>query len=462
MTLAINPAMNLGVVILAAGQGTRMRSDRPKVLHELAGRPLLRHVIDTAGALQPARIAVVYGHGGEQVPAALADSGVTWVEQARQLGTGHAVEQALPALDGVERVLVLYGDVPLTAPATLHALVRLARETPLALLTVTLDDPTGYGRILRDPQGRVLRIVEHKDASPEERAVREVNTGILVAERSRLAGWLQRVENANSQGEFYLTDIVALAVAEGVAVQTAQPASVDEVLGVNDRGQLAHLERVYQRQQAEALMRQGVTLRDPARFDLRGRLEAGRDVEIDINCLLEGEVSLGDRVRVGANTVLRNVRVAADTLIRENCVIEDAVIGPDCRIGPFSRIRPDSELAGGVHVGNFVEIKKSQVAQGSKINHLSYIGDTEMGAGVNIGAGTITCNYDGANKHLTRIGDRAFIGSNTALVAPLAIGAGATIGAGSTITRDAPAEELTLTRAKQATIPGWRRPTKKG
>ena len=351
--------------------------------------------------------------------------------------------------------------MPLTALTTLQSLTQLAQATPLALLTVTLDDPTGYGRILRDGGGRVQRIVEHKDATPQERAVREVNTGILVAERERLAGWLQRVENANSQGEFYLTDIVALAVAEGVAVHTTQPAGVDEVLGVNDRVQLAQLERRYQLQQAEALMRHGVTLRDPARFDLRGRLEAGRDVEIDINCLLEGEVVLGDRVRVGANTVLRNVRVAADTIIRENCVIEDAAIGPDCRIGPFSRIRPDTELAGGVHVGNFVEIKKSQVAQGSKINHLSYIGDTEMGAGVNIGAGTITCNYDGANKHQTRIGDRAFVGSNSALVAPVEIGAGATIGAGSTITRDAPPEELTLTRAKQATIPGWKRPVKK-
>jgi bifunctional UDP-N-acetylglucosamine pyrophosphorylase / glucosamine-1-phosphate N-acetyltransferase len=452
--------MKLGVVILAAGQGTRMRSALPKVLHGLAGRPLLRHVVDTAGALGPARILVVYGHGGERVPAALADAGVGWVEQAQQLGTGHAVEQALPALEGVDRVLVLYGDVPLTALDTLEALVRLADGAPLALLTVTLDDPTGYGRILRDARGRVQRIVEHKDAGPAERTVREVNTGILVADRQRLGAWLQRVENANSQGEFYLTDIVALAVAEGVEVRTAQPASVDEVLGVNDRVQLAHLERVFQRRQAEALMRRGVTLGDPARFDLRGRLEAGQDVEIDINCLLEGEVVLGDRVRVGANTVLRNVRVAADTLIREHCVIEDAVIGPDCRIGPFSRIRPESELAAGVHVGNFVEIKKSQVAAGSKINHLSYIGDTQMGAGVNVGAGTITCNYDGANKHRTLIGDRAFIGSNSALVAPLEIGAGATIGAGSTITRDAPAEQLSLTRAKQTSIPDWKRPVK--
>jgi bifunctional UDP-N-acetylglucosamine pyrophosphorylase/glucosamine-1-phosphate N-acetyltransferase len=453
--------MKLGVVILAAGQGTRMRSSLPKVLHTLAGRPLLQHVISTAKALNPHRIAVVYGHGGEQVPAAFPEDGLTRTEQAEQLGTGHAVEQALPALKEVDRVLVLYGDVPLIRESTLSTLVDVAGDTDLALLTVELENPTGYGRIVRAEGGAIQRIVEQKDATPEELAIREINTGILVVDRPRLEQWIEQLENDNAQGEFYLTDIVEAAVKEGVDVHSAQPADFDEVKGVNDRMQLAELERHYQRRQAEQLMRQGVTLRDPARFDLRGSLSVGQDVEIDINVLLEGNVSLGDGVRIGANTVIRNSSVEAGTQINENCVIEEATIGSECRIGPFSRIRPQTVLAESVRIGNFVEIKKSDVDEGSKINHLSYVGDSSVGKGVNIGAGTITCNYDGANKHKTIIGDYAFIGSDTQLVAPVEVGAGATIGAGSTITQDAPAETLSLSRSKQMSLKGWRRPVKK-
>lgn len=451
---------NLGIVILAAGQGTRMRSDRPKVLHALADRPLLQHVIDSARALNPAVLAVVYGHGGEAAPRTIKDSAIQWVEQAEQLGTGHAVEQALPALRQVERVLVLYGDVPLISPETLTRLLAPGRTSALDLLTVSLPEPFGYGRIVRDELGRIQRIVEQKDATPQELAIQEVNTGMLSVDRASLERWLGQVEAANAQGEFYLTDIVALAVADGVEVGSAGPDALEEVMGVNDRLQLAALERYYQRTAAETLMRQGLTLRDPQRFDLRGRLEFGRDVEIDINVLLEGTVSLGDDVRIGANTVVRNSRVGPGVRIRENCVIEDAEIGEGAVIGPFARIRPETELAAGVHIGNFVEIKKSKVGRGSKINHLSYVGDSEVGGGVNIGAGTITCNYDGANKYKTVIGDGAFIGSDTQLVAPVRVGAGATIGAGSTITRDTPDQQLTLSRSKQHSIAGWQRPEK--
>ncbi|OOZ35921.1 bifunctional UDP-N-acetylglucosamine diphosphorylase/glucosamine-1-phosphate N-acetyltransferase GlmU [Solemya velesiana gill symbiont] len=453
--------MKLGVVILAAGQGTRMKSALPKVLHPLAGKPLVGHVIDTAHQLGAAKITVVYGHGGEQVPAAISDPSVTWAEQTEQLGTGHAVEQALPALAGMDRVLVLYGDVPLTSRDTLQALIEAAADTQLALLTVNLVNPTGYGRIVRDSEGNPDRIVEQKDASAEELKINEVNTGILVADGPRLDAWLRQLDNDNAQGEFYLTDIVAMAVADGIEVHTTQPADEYEVMGVNDRVQLAELERHYQQAQAERLMREGVTLRDPARFDLRGTLGSGRDVEIDVNVLIEGEVSLGDNVRVGANTVLRNVKVADDVVIKENCVIEDAVIGEESIIGPFARIRPETELAPRVHIGNFVEIKKSTVGEGSKINHLSYVGDSEVGKIVNIGAGTITCNYDGANKFKTVIGDGAFIGSDSQLIAPVEVEAGATIGAGSTITRTAPKDQLTLSRSKQMTLKGWKRPVKK-
>ncbi len=452
--------MKLGIVILAAGQGTRMRSRLPKVLHTLAGKPLLAHVVDSAAALDPAQIVVVFGHGGARVPEALPDPRLQWVEQAQQLGTGHAVTQAMPMLADSDKVLILYGDVPLISGATLQALLAAARDAALALLTVCLEDPTGYGRILRGPQGAIERIVEHKDATEDQRRISEINTGILVAERSSLERWLEKIGTDNTQGEYYLTDIIALAVAEGVDVQTLTTTDAAEVTGVNDPVQLAHLERVYQRAQAEALMRQGVTLHDPARFDLRGRLEAGQDVVIDVNVLLEGDVSLGSDVYVGANTVIRNARIGAGAQILENSVIEDAIIGGQCRIGPFARIRPQTRLSDGVHVGNFVELKKTEVAAGSKINHLSYVGDASIGSGVNVGAGTITCNYDGANKHQTIIGDDAFIGSDTQLVAPVEIGAGATIGAGSTITQDAPSDTLTLSRASQESVPGWKRPVK--
>jgi bifunctional UDP-N-acetylglucosamine pyrophosphorylase/glucosamine-1-phosphate N-acetyltransferase len=452
--------MNLGIVVLAAGQGTRMRSRLPKVLHQLAGRALLAHVLSVAERLDPTHRVVVFGHGGEQVPAAFAGMDLDWVEQAEQLGTGHAVIQALPALEGADKVLVLYGDVPLIEPHTLGLLVSATETAPLAVLTAVFDDPSGYGRIIRDPNERVVRIVEHKDASPEELAGREVNTGILCCERRHLEGWLSRIDTENAQRERYLTDIVGLAVEDGCQVATVTAADPVEVAGINDRCQLADMERIFQRRQADGLMRAGVTLMDPGRFDLRGRVDVGRDLLIDVNVVLEGEVSLGDGVQIGANTVIRNSRIDADVQILENCVIEEARIGAGSRIGPFARIRPGTALDEQVHIGNFVEIKKSDVARGSKINHLSYVGDTSVGRGVNIGAGTITCNYDGANKHRTIIGDRAFIGSDTQLVAPVKVGEGATIGAGSTITRDAPAERLTMSRVRQFTVDAWKRPVK--
>lgn len=452
--------MGLKVIILAAGGGTRMRSALPKVLHPLGGRPLLEHVVATAFALNPARVHVVYGHGGAQVRARLDELDVDWVEQAEQLGTGHAVQQVMPAVAPEDTVLVLYGDVPLIEAATLQRLLAAA-GSGLALITAELADPAGYGRIVRDAAGNVRRIVEEKDAGEDERALREINTGFLAAPGGALRRWLDGLDNANAQGEYYLTDVIARAVAEGVAVRTVSPRAPEEILGVNNRQQLAALERCYQRRQADDLLLAGVTLLDPARFDLRGELAAGRDVVIDVGVVLEGRVALGDNVVVGPYSVIRNARVGAGTRIESHCVIEHADIGPDCRIGPYARLRPETAIAAGVHIGNFVEIKKSSVGSGSKINHLSYIGDTTVGREVNIGAGTITCNYDGANKHRTEIGDRAFIGSDTQLVAPVKIGAGATIGAGSTITRDAPPDELTLSRSKQETRRGWKRPVKK-
>ena len=454
--------MKLGVVILAAGQGTRMRSSLPKVLHRLANRPLLRHVVDTSKKLAPEQVIVVFGHGGEMVPQAFSsDAGLTWVEQQQQLGTGHAVDQALPALAGVDQVLVLYGDVPLIQAETLSSLIQAAAETDLALLTVELENPTGYGRIVRCAQGRVQRIVEQKDATAEELAITEVNTGFLVADKKRLIDWLSRVDNHNAQKEYYLTDIVELAVADGVDVKVAQPEDATEVMGVNDRTQLAQLERHYQQHQAEILMQQGVAFLDPSRFDLRGELSVGQDVQIDINVIIEGRVELGDGVCIGANSVIRNSVVADRVQILENCVVEEATIGAESVIGPFARIRPGTRLAGRNRVGNFVEIKKSVIDEGSKINHLSYIGDAVVGKDVNIGAGTITCNYDGANKSQTIIGDNAFIGSDSQLVAPVEIGAGATIGAGSTITSDTQPEMLTLSRSRQYSVKGWKRPVKK-
>nr|WP_297528159.1 bifunctional UDP-N-acetylglucosamine diphosphorylase/glucosamine-1-phosphate N-acetyltransferase GlmU [Thiohalobacter sp.] len=453
--------MELHVVILAAGQGTRMKSDLPKVLHPLAGRPLLGHVIEAARKLDPAAIQVVYGHGGDRVRAALSDAGVDWIEQAEQLGTGHAVAQALPAIPDAARVLVLYGDVPLIAPATLRRLVEAAGTDGLGLLTAELPDPAGYGRILRDGQGTVIGIVEHKDASPEQHAIREINTGFLAVGAERLRDWIARLDNRNAQGEYYLTDIIAMAAADHVPVRAVHPDALHEILGVNDRRQLAELERIHQRLQAEALLLAGVSLADPMRFDLRGTLEHGRDVRMDVNCILEGRVVLGDRVRIGPGCLLRNVEIADDVEILANCVIEDAVIGAGSRIGPFARIRPETRLDREVHIGNFVELKKSDIGAGSKVNHLSYIGDTSIGRGVNVGAGTITCNYDGANKHRTVIEDEAFIGSDTQLVAPVTVGRGATLGAGTTLTRDAPPGELTLSRSPQKTIKGWQRPVKK-
>jgi bifunctional UDP-N-acetylglucosamine pyrophosphorylase/glucosamine-1-phosphate N-acetyltransferase len=451
----------LEIVVLAAGQGKRMYSRLPKVLHTLAGRPLLAHVLAAARTLAPRRIHVVYGHGGEQVRAALPDADFHWAHQAQQHGTGHAVAQALPALADEARVLILYGDVPLIQPATLQALVAAADGGHLALLTATLDRPDGYGRIVRDAGGRVARIVEHKDATEAERAIREVNTGFLALDATKLKQWLARLDNNNAQGEYYLTDVIGMAVAEGVEIATRAPAAEWEILGVNSKTELAQLERVHQGTQAERLLAQGVTLRDPARFDLRGELACGRDVVIDVNVVIEGRVVLGDGVVIGPNNVIRDTEIGAGSVVLPNCVIEESAIGRDCRVGPFARLRPGARLADHVHVGNFVEVKNSQLGEGAKANHLSYVGDASVGAKVNIGAGTITCNYDGANKHRTVIGDNAFIGSNTALVAPVSVGAGATIGAGTVLVRDAPEGELTLARPQQQTIKGWKRPQKK-
>ncbi len=450
----------LEVVILAAGKGTRMRSSLPKVLHRLAERPLLQHVIDTARTLQPHAVHVVYGHGGERVKQCINDDSLLWAEQAEQLGTGHAVEQAIGNLQGGSTVLVLYGDVPLVSSETLQALLGRV-EQGIALLTMVLADPSGYGRIVRDKDDKVQRIVEQKDASEDELAISEVNTGILAVDGARLHGWLKRLENSNAQGEYYLTDIIAMAVADGISVNALVTTDENEVAGVNDRVQLAHLERVYQRRQAERLMREGVTLLDPNRFDLRGTVECGEDVVIDTNVILSGTVKLGHRVTIGSGCVLKNVIIGDGVEISPLSVLEDAVIAAECAIGPFARIRPGTELAAGAKVGNFVEVKNSQIGAGSKVNHLSYIGDTTMGANVNIGAGTITCNYDGANKHRTVIGDNAFIGSDSQLVAPVSIGEGATIGAGATITKDVDDNELSLTRTPQKGIKGWKRPQKK-
>jgi len=451
----------VNIVILAAGPGKRMHSSTPKVLHRLAGRALLAHVFDTAKQLSPKVICVVYGHGGELVREAVEENGAIWVMQEPQLGTGHAVMQAAPHLDERWPTLVLYGDVPLIRAETLKHLVE-ATGTGLGLLTATLDNPKGYGRILRKGK-KVVGIVEEKDANVRQRALREINTGIVVAPTKKLKSWLAKLQNNNAQKEYYLTDIVALATKERVPVTAIQADAVWETLGANSRGQLAELERIYQRKLAASLMEQGVALADPSRCDVRGSLACGRDVAIDVNCVFEGEVELGDGTSVGANCVLRNVAVGAGTRIEPFCHLEDADIGADCRIGPYARIRPGTRtrLAEKVHIGNFVEVKASSIGAGSKANHLSYIGDSEVGRNVNVGAGTIVCNYDGANKHRTIIEDDVFIGSDTQLVAPVRVGRGATLGAGTTLTKDAPPGELTLSRAKQVSIPGWRRPAKK-
>ncbi len=451
----------LNVVILAAGKGTRMQSDLPKVLHPLAGRPLLGHVLAAADSLSPERICVVYGHGGETLPQVIGRPELAWAKQEPQLGTGHAVQQAVPHLNPDALCLILYGDVPLTRPETLREMTLIAREGAIALLTVRLANPSGYGRIVRNARGQVERIVEHKDASPEELAIEEVNTGILCLPAGKLAGWLSRLTNENAQGEYYLTDVIGMAAAEGERVIPCHPAAAWEVLGINSRQQLAELERTHQRNLAEALMARGVTLIDPARLDVRGSLECGRDVLIDVSCVFEGKVTLGDGVRVGAHCVLKDVEVGAGVEIKPFCHVESARLGARAIIGPYARIRPGTVLDEEVHVGNFVELKNAQVGFNSKINHLSYVGDASVGRKVNIGAGTITCNYDGANKHRTVIEDNAFIGSDTQLVAPVTVGEGATLGAGTTLTRDAPANQLTVSRAKQVSLPGWQRPVKK-
>ena len=454
----------MNVVILAAGQGKRMRSKLPKVLHPLAGKPLLAHVLDSARALAAGRICVVYGHGGEIVPEILGAPDVVWARQEPQLGTGHAVLQALPHLDAAAPTLVLYGDVPLTRISTLQGLLAEARGPGerLALLTVELDDPTGYGRIVRGADGGVLRIVEEKDANDEERAIAEVNSGILVAPTARLAEWLPTLGKGNAQGEYYLTDIVGLAVAARMKVCTTQPDDVWETSGVNSRAQLATLERIFQSGVAARLMEAGVQLADPARVDVRGELVCGTDVSIDIDCIFEGRVELADEVVIGPHCLLKDCRVGAGSRIAAFSHLDSVEVGRDCRIGPYARLRPGTKLGAEVHVGNFVEVKNSDIAARSKANHLAYIGDATVGERVNIGAGTITCNYDGANKHRTIIGDDAFIGSDSQLVAPVSVGRGATLGAGTTLTEDAPADALTLSRAKQVSITGWKRPVKKG
>jgi bifunctional UDP-N-acetylglucosamine pyrophosphorylase/glucosamine-1-phosphate N-acetyltransferase len=453
--------VSLDVVILAAGQGTRMKSALPKVLHSLGGRALLQHVVDTAASLGPDRLHVVIGHGAERVREAIDAPRASWVLQAEQLGTGHAVQQAAPALPGTGVTLILYGDVPLIRADTLRPLLDAARDGALGLLTVELADPAGYGRIVRDALGRVAAIIEHKDASEAERAIREVNTGIMAMPTARLKGWLGRLGNANVQREYYLTDIVAMAAADGVEVRTSSAAGESEVAGVNDRAQLAALERVYQQRVAQALMLGGVTLADPARLDVRGRVAHGRDVFIDANVVLEGEVVLGDEVRIGAGCVLKNARLAERVTVHPHSVIEGADIGPGCAVGPFARLRPGTRMAEGSKIGNFVETKKAEIGAHSKISHLSYVGDAVLGEDVNVGAGTITCNYDGVNKFETRIGDGAFIGSNTALVAPVSVGAQATVGAGSVITSAVPENALAVARGKQRNIEGWQRPRRK-
>ena len=447
----------LQIVILAAGQGKRLHSHLPTVLHPVAGKALAEHVIDTARALDPARLVVVFGHGGEVVRSTLDSADISWTMQEPQLGTGHAVAQALPALDDSGQTLVLYGDVPLTTKSTLQRLLHAGRDG-LSILTVELDSPTGYGRIVRDAAGNVQRIVEEKDASASEKSIREVNTGIMAIPSARLADWLGRLSNDNAQGEYYLTDIIALAVAEGVSVRTAQPDKEWEVVGVNCKVQLAELERVYQRNIAEQLLLAGVRLADPARIDVRGTLSHGRDVAIDVGCIFEGEVELGDAVEVGPYCVLKDVRVGAGTRIAAFCHFTDSLIGPDGVLGPFARLRPGAELGPEVHIGNFVEVKKSRVGARSKANHLAYIGDAEIGERVNVGAGTIVCNYDGVNKHKTIIEDDVFIGSDTQLVAPVTVGRGATLGAGTTLTSNAPPDALTVSRARQVTVSGWVRP----
>ncbi len=453
--------MPLSIVILAAGQGKRMKSDLPKVLQPLAGRPLLSHVLETAKSLGADAIHVVYGHGGDQVRERLKDEPVNWVLQAEQLGTGHAVAQAMPAIPDDHQVLILYGDVPLIRKASLEQLLERSSEKSLGLLTVVLSDPTGYGRVVRDNAGNVVRIVEQKDANTKERAINEGNTGLMAMPAASLRKWLAALKNDNAQGEYYLTDVIVMAVRDGLKIGAVVAPTETEVLGVNDKVQLAQLEAALRMERATRLMLQGVTLADPARVDIRGTVTAGRDVFIDVNTVMIGDVVLGDRVRIGPNNYLKDCRIDDDCEIHPNCVIDRATVGPRSLIGPYARLRPDSVLHEDVHIGNFVEVKKSEIGAGSKANHLTYLGDATVGRKVNVGAGTVTVNYDGVNKHRTEIGDGAFIGSGSMLIAPVKVGANANTGAGSTITRDAPEGKLTLARARQVTIDGWKRPQKK-
>jgi len=451
----------MDIVVLAAGKGTRMHSSRPKVLHPLGGQPMLAHVIDSARTLGSDRILVVVGHGADQVEAQLAAGDIRFVEQREQLGTGHAVQQALPHLRDNAKVLILYGDVPLTRPETLSQLAETVSAQSIGLLTVDLPEPGAYGRILRDDYGQVKAIVEYKDATEAQRKIREINTGIMAATAEQLRRWLPQLSNDNAQGEYYLTDIIAMARRDGLEIQVAQPEEPREVEGINNRQQQAALERYYQQRRARDLMTQGVTLLDPARFDCRGQLSVGRDVVIDVNCVFEGQVQLEEGVELGPNCYIKDAIIGAHTRVQANSVIEGARIAGHCSVGPFARLRPGTQLAEGAKVGNFVEIKKADIGAGSKVNHLSYIGDTRMGAGVNVGAGTITCNYDGINKFVTEIGDGVFIGSNTALVAPVQVGRGSTLGAGSVITKDVEPEELAIARGRQRNIQGWQRPKKR-
>ena len=453
--------MPLHVVILAAGQGKRMRSALPKVLHSLAGRPLLAHVIDAARALRPARITIVHGHGGAEVKAAFGGAPVEWVEQATQLGTGHALLQALPRIPRAAAVLVLNGDVPLVRVETLRKLVRSAAGKGLAIATSDLSEPEGYGRVVRGAGGRIQRVVEHKDATRGERALREWYGGLLAANCSRLAGWLAKVANRNAQKEYYLTDVIGIAAAGGAGVTAVKATDPREFSGVNSRHDLALLERAYQNAQAKKLLDAGVALADLWRTDVRGQLVCGQEVAVDVNCVFEGRVTLGDRVRIGPNCVLKDVTVAADTEVRAFSLLENAEVGARCIIGPYARLRPGARLDDEVHIGNFVEIKASRIGAGSKANHLAYVGDAEVGARVNIGAGTITCNYDGASKNRTVIEDDCFIGSDATLVAPVRIAKGSYIGAGSTISKDPPPGQLTVARAKQVSVPRWTPPRKK-
>lgn len=451
----------LDILVLAAGKGTRMRSDLPKVLHPVGGKALVQHVVDTARQVGGQQILIIVGHGAEKVEERMAAPDVKFALQAQQLGTGHAVQQALPHLRNDATVLILYGDVPLTRAETLQKLIAQVSDTQMGLLTVNMQDPTGYGRIVRDASNAVTAIVEHKDANHEQRKIAEINTGIMAVKAKHLQKWLPQLNNNNAQGEYYLTDIIAMAKADGIAIQVEQPNAVEEVEGINNRQQQAALERFYQKQKANELMVAGVTLLDPVRIDIRGNLTVGRDVVIDVNCVFEGEVELGDGVIIEPNSIIINSKIGAGSHIKAYSHIEDSVLAAGCDIGPYARLRPGTNLAEDVKIGNFVETKKAVIAKGSKVNHLSYIGDAIIGSGVNVGAGTITCNYDGVNKSKTEIGDNAFIGSNSALVAPVKIGAGATIGAGSVITKNVGEADLAIARAKQTNLQGWERPTKK-